>query len=106
MPAADSPSRDDFPRLRRSPAAVAFECRCGTKVARGSESVGVAHLPRSLEGVFGDAAFCSTDCVRAFMLETLESLDALDTPAARAIVSGLREMYQTLAATLVSVMDD
>jgi hypothetical protein len=64
----------------------------------------VATLSRSTEDLFRDQVFCSVTCLRAFCLETLEILDALDTPGSGAVVSDLHELYQGLAETLATIL--
>jgi len=81
-----------------------MRCRCGTHVPAGGEVIEITGLPKSLEDVFGDIAFCSPKCVRAFCLESLETLDSIDTPHARGIVSDLHELTMEVATTLVSIL--
>jgi len=66
--------------------------------------VEITALPESLEGVLGGVIFCSPKCVRAFCLESLEVLDALDSPEAGAIVRDLHELTMEVAMTLVSIL--
>ncbi len=43
-------------------------------------------------------------CLRAFSLESLETLDGLDTPEARDVVSDLHELYQAMAQTFAQIL--
>ncbi len=65
----------------------------------------VAPLAPSVEAVLGTIVFCSENCVRAFILEALETLDAFDTPESGRVVRDIHETYRELAATFVSLMD-
>lgn len=94
----------EAPELLRSETPIPVRCRCGTRVPSGGEVVEIAALPESLEGVFGGVVFCSAKCLRAFCLESLETLDALDTPDARETVSDLHELTMEVAMTLVSIL--
>ena len=90
----------------KSDTAVSVWCRCGARVPRGGEVVGITSVPPSLESVFHGAIFCSPGCARAFCLESLEILDALDTPAARAMVTDLHELSLWIAQTLVRLLGE
>lgn len=61
-------------------------------------------LPPTLEGLFAGAKFCSPKCVRAFCLESLETLDALDTAEAKELVTDIHELNMDVAITLVAVL--
>ncbi len=100
------PSRRGGPRIVKSETAVPVQCRCGTRIANGGAVYEVASLPASLEGVFGGVVFCSTKCVRAFCLESLELLDALDTEDARETVTDLHELNMEVAMTLVAIQGE
>jgi hypothetical protein len=56
--------------------------------------------------MFRDAVFCSPKCIRAFCLESLEMLDSLDTPDAKATVTDLHELTVEVATTLVSILGE
>lgn len=90
----------------KSDTAVSVRCRCGTRVPRGGEVVGITTVPASLEGVFRGAIFCSPKCVRVFCLESLEILDALDTPTSKTMVTDLHELYLAIARTLIMFLDE
>ena len=90
----------------KSDTTITVRCRCGTRVPRGGEVVGITSVPPSLESVFRGAIFCSPRCVRAFCLESLEILDSLDTPASRAMVTDLHELSLLIAQTLVRFLGE
>lgn len=99
------PFTPDLP-IFKSDTTVPMRCRCGTRVPRGGEVIGVTAVPASLESVFRGAIFCSPKCVRAFCLESLEILDALDTPASKSMVTDLHELYLAIARTLVMFLEE
>ncbi|MGA7860547.1 MAG: hypothetical protein WCB19_01650 [Thermoplasmata archaeon] len=66
--------------------------------------VRVESLPESAAELFRDRSFCSVRCLRAFSLESLETLDGLDTPEARDVVSDLHELYQAMAQTFAQIL--
>ena len=92
------PEDGGAPRLGVRPADWTNVCRCGTVIHKGDPRVEIIGLPASLEVMFRGEAFCSPRCVRAFFLEVLSVLDAIDTPEAAAQVSDLREMHMHLAS--------
>jgi hypothetical protein len=64
----------------------------------------IVSLPDSQESLFQDWVFCSRKCLRAFCLETLETLAALDTPASRLLVSDLHDVSEELAQTISTML--
>jgi len=92
--------------LFKSDTPISVQCRCGARVPRGGEVVGITRVPASLQRVFGGAIFCSPKCVQAFCLESLEILDSLDTPVAKAMVTDLHELYLGIARTLVLILSE
>jgi hypothetical protein len=73
------------------------QCRCGTRIAPGEVGFEVITLPEDLEHLFRGRTFCSLRCISAYCLESLEILDALDTPEARAMAAGLHELSHEVA---------
>jgi hypothetical protein len=65
---------------------------------------GVSTVSSSSEDFFRDQVFCSVRCIGAFCLESLEVLELLDTPRARATVSDLHELHREVAETLAQVV--
>jgi len=61
---------------------------------------GVTFIPPSLEDLFRGGMFCSVGCIRAFCLESLEILDAVDTPNSKSMVTDLHEVHRGLSETL------
>lgn len=87
----------DAPRLARAADGDAFVCRCGQRVPATAERFHVANLAPQVSEIFRGRSFCSERCVRAFFLETLSELDALDTPRSREVTTDLRLVYVALA---------
>ena len=90
--------------ILRSKTSVAEKCRCGTRIPAGGEVLHVT-ATKSTEPLFRDQVFCSTNCIRAFCLESLETLEALDTPASNALVSDLHAFYRGIAEMLALILD-
>lgn len=65
---------------------------------------GVTTVSPASRDLFRDRVFCSVRCIGAFCLESLEVLDQLDTPNARAVVSDLHELHHEVSETLSSVL--
>jgi hypothetical protein len=94
------------PTIRLSETYVPEVCRCGTRIPSGQSVFRVTSASEALESLFGFQVFCSVKCVRAFILESLEILDAIDTPASNAMVTDLHELYRELAEMLSSLLGD
>jgi hypothetical protein len=81
-------------------------CRCGVHIVPGAKVLRVESTGSISEGLFGGQVFCSRRCIRQFCLESMETLDALDTPTSTAIVTDVHELYsgvvELFAATLGS----
>jgi len=60
-------------------------------------------VPWSLQAHFLGGVFCSRKCVRAFLIETLETLEALDTPASVTMIADLHALNLEVARTLAEV---
>lgn len=105
LPRSTGPSRDR-PQLFSVETDVPVKCRCGTRIESGGTVLSVTGLPMSLEDLFREVIFCSPKCARTFCLESLETLDALDTSDARAMVSDLHELAMEVATTLISILGD
>jgi len=75
-------------------------CRCGSAILNSGPIFCIAPVPESLQGLFHNETFCSNRCVRAFILETLERLEALDTPAARDMMTDLHRVYAEVVLIL------
>jgi len=84
---------------------IAVQCRCGTRIPAGGTVFGVTVVPPSLEDLFRGGVFCSVECIRAFCLETLEILQALDTPNSKSMVTDLREVHRELEETLATIRE-
>jgi hypothetical protein len=84
---------------------IAVRCRCGTRIHPGGTVFGVTTIPPSLESLFQGGVFCSVRCIRAFCLESLEILDAIDAPDSKAMVTDLHEVHRAVAETLARIMN-
>jgi len=80
-------------------------CRCGTLIPIDWVVYRVDSLPDGQMDLFRNLMFCSERCLRAHCLETLERLEALDTPASRKLVSDLREFRRALSENLETILD-
>lgn len=99
-----SPRESHGPRVRESPSPTSGICRCGTRVPAGVTGAEVQGLPPSVQELFTQRTFCSVKCVRAFCLESLEALDALDTPSSHSVVTDLHFVYQDLAVAFSKII--
>jgi hypothetical protein len=72
------------------------KCRCGTRLGPGQKRLHVESLSSASDSLFRDQTFCSPRCIRQFCLESLETLDGLDTPESSAIVADFHEFYTGL----------
>jgi hypothetical protein len=79
-------------------------CWCGTRVLAGGTVVRLANLPEPLAGLFERRSFDTVRCLRSFCLESLETLDGLDTPESNATVTDLHELYQELARAFAQIL--
>jgi hypothetical protein len=66
--------------------------------------VRVLHVEGPAAELFRNQSFCSVRCLRAYLLETLETLEPLDTPEAAAIVTDLHVLYQAVAKTFAEIL--
>jgi hypothetical protein len=87
-----------------SPASIV--CRCGTRIPAGGRVIKVEGLTEPAADLFSSQGFDSVKCLRAFALESMEQLDAMDTPRARAIVSDLHEIYRGIAAAFAQILSE
>lgn len=91
--------RRDHPTFQTR-TSIAVQCRCGTRIPAGGTVFGVTFIPPSLEDLFRGGVFCSVGCIRAFCLESLEILEALDNPNSKSMVTDLHEIHRGVAETL------
>jgi len=84
----------------RTHTSIAVQCRCGTHIPAGGTVFGITTVPPTLKDLFRGGVFCSVRCIRAFCLETLEMLEALDTASSRMVVTDLHEVHRELSETL------
>jgi hypothetical protein len=91
-------------RIHEYPSPGVTVCRCGTRIGEREIMVRVQNLPDPAAQMFRDQGFCSVRCLRAYCLESLEALDAMDTPEARAIVSDIHALHQAVAVTFAEIL--
>lgn len=91
------------PAILQSTATGPRRCRCGTWVGRGDRMYQITPDSSFSGHLFDGQVFCSGRCVRAFCLESLETMDAIDTPAATMVVSDLHDAHQELVDTLAAL---
>lgn len=78
-------------------------CRCGTHYTTDGVVVRVNSLPEPQAEFFRTRQFCSIQCLRAFCLEALEELAALDTRSAQETVVDLHALREGLANTIAAI---
>ena len=88
------------PRLTKRSTVRSDRCRCGTRLVPGAEHWIIENTPASLTPLIDGTTFCSLRCTRAFLLESMETLDSLDRANAETLVSDLRETYLLLSVIL------
>jgi len=71
-------------------------CRCGTHLPGGQLRLEVSVSSGELRHVFHDHAFCSLVCLRAFVRESIETLDAAVDGHSHEVCSDLRELILDL----------
>ena len=91
------------PTLRERPATRTQRCRCGTLFAPGDLALVMDHLPPAIEPMLRGRWFCSSQCVRAELLEMFESLDAMTASHPAPIIrdlpqaaGALRDVFEAL----------
>jgi len=89
-----------------SRASAPTKCWCGTQVALGAPAFRAVSAGETSEFLFRNHVFCSVKCLRSFCLVSLETLDALEMPASKEVVSDLHELRRELSETLTSLLDE
>ena len=79
-------------------------CRCGRRIPPGTPILGVADWHPTVARILDGRPFCSVSCVRAWFLESLSELDALDTRENEELVTDLRSVFVDLALAFVELM--
>lgn|SRR5208282_3404377 len=90
--------------IHQSPSPGPATCSCGVRIRTGETIFRITTDSSSSQSLFRDQVFCSPRCIRLFCLESLETLNALDTPASRAVVTDLHELYQGVVETYVAIL--
>lgn len=75
-------------------------CRCGRRLRAGERAWTVRDLPPSLLPLLELERFCGRPCLRAFLLEALETIGALDRPESQKVVSDLHRTFLELRQIL------
>ena len=94
-----------MPSVLELPAAQSGVCRCGTRFACGDGVYGVSDTSPTVATLLNGEMFCSRACVRAWFLETLNELDAIDTPANEMVIVDLRSAFVNLALDFATIVD-
>lgn len=68
-------------------------CPCGTVLDAGASGWVVRSNSPALASLLTSRSFCSLRCLRAFLLESMEAIDAIDIPQARTMVTDLPEAH-------------
>jgi hypothetical protein len=58
------------------------------------------------KGLFRGQAFCSPKCIRRFLFEAIEMVEALETRHSGSMVSDFQELRRELARTLALILED
>jgi len=64
------------PRLASRVAIGTERCRCGTPLSPGSPAYTLEGVPDLVASLVLGRTFCSVGCVRAFLLETMETFES------------------------------
>jgi len=83
---------------------VPGRCRCGGRIVPGATEFRVMPDSPASEPLFHGQVFCSLRCLRAFCLESLETLNELDTPASEEVVVDLHELYRGVAQAFAETL--
>jgi hypothetical protein len=83
-------------RLGESRRSTDVVCRCGVRIAAGCPSIEAHPSSPRLQPFFADVPFCSLVCLRAFVRESIESLDGFPDRHHQEICSDLRELVLDL----------
>ena len=81
-------------------------CRCGTPLLSGGRQLRLRRAPPRVASLFEGQPFCSGRCVRAYFLETLETLDSVYSGRAAEMVIDLHALYQDIAQTFAALLGD
>jgi hypothetical protein len=55
-------------------------CRCGNAIIAGTRHLVIRNVDEMLSATLGIQSFCSLNCVRAYLLETIEMQDSIGSP--------------------------
>lgn len=94
------------PSLEERPLEAAQQCRCGSRMERSDIAFRLKGTSQRMADLFQEQEFCSMQCVRAFFLESLSTLDALEAQGVEDLVSDLRDTYAALAREFSTIVDD
>jgi hypothetical protein len=92
--------------ILQSFAAVPVKGWCGSPIVPEARVLTVTSTGECTKLLFRDQIFCSEECLGAFCLEHLRTLDLIDTSASNAVVSDLHDLHQELAQILMAILDD
>jgi hypothetical protein len=91
-------------RVIESPTLTAEKCSCGTRIPPGGTVLRV-EPGQSVSGtLFRGQVFCSSRCLRRFCLESMETLDALDTPSSALVVTDIHELHNVVSKLFVATL--
>jgi len=79
-------------------------CQCKSVIAAGNPLFLVEGVPSDVREIFEGRAFCSVRCIHAFCLDSLATLETLDTTGSKAIVTDLHDLYEGLAAAFSQIL--
>ena len=79
--------------LKHRRAAKVHRCRCGTRISVGSPVLEFEAIPEPLTDLLRNEAFCTSVCVRAYLLEAMEVLEGAAAPE---LISDVHSVYSYL----------
>jgi hypothetical protein len=84
-------------RLERDPSRGGEVCHCGRRLFVGQGGYRIVDFPLQVEPLLGERSFCSGDCVRVFLRESLLEIERLRSLDRERMVLDLRETYRDLS---------
>ena len=84
-------------RIQKETPFALQRCRCGRRLLAGDERFVISNPPPSVKPLLANLAFCTVECVRAYLLETLADSESLAGRTSDQTVADLRETYLDLS---------
>jgi len=94
-----SPSMGPEITIKKVASSASERCRCGTRLPAGADRFVISNPPSTVEYLVSSQAFCSVNCVQAFLLESMAEMESLASSAAEQTVIDIRDAYLDLSRT-------